>query len=130
MSLSVAVLEQLRADPTLKVNVGGAAPPYVVLYIDDGLRSRGRMVLQSRHAVVRFYTHSVGATDTASRTVAAKASRRLLDVVLAVPGWSCAPITQEASRPTARDESTGKSVFDTVAVWRLEADRTDEGEQP
>ena len=71
---------------------------------------------------VRWITHSVGATASASRAVAQRVRTQLLNKRLVIAGLNLGLIRQEpGAAPPTRDESTGAAVMDTVATYRTVA---------
>lgn len=119
----------LRADTALTVypDAEGNVPtllaaPYVLVYAAierpagaDGCALDG---LSSRWDV-RWYTHSVGATEYAAVAVAMRVRAALLDVRPTITGRMCGLIRQEAAQPATKDESTGTPIWDVTQVWVL-----------
>ena len=130
---AVAILTALRDAPGLTVypppNLApgaemvptGAAPPYLVAWIQVSYALGPTLDMTSSRAVVIATLHSVGATDTAARVVAGKGRAALLDVVLSIPGRRCWPVRYEDGQSPRPDESTGRLVVDQVDVYRLES---------
>lgn len=120
-----AVLDLLRSDGMLTVHDGkppdGGRPPYVVVYADPGLRSRGRIVAVSNEALMRFWTHSVAGSPAAARAVAGHVHSLLLDARLVVAGWNPSPIDHENTAPARTDPDFGLDVVDVIDTWRLYA---------
>lgn len=129
---AVAILAALRAAPGLTVyppaNLApggemvpaGAAPPYVVAYIQVSYALGPTIDLVSSRGVARVTCHSVGATDTAARVVAGKVRTALLDVVPVIEDRKCWPIRYDDGQPPRNDESTGRRVVDQIDIYRLE----------
>ena len=117
-----AILDLLRADPHLTVYDGGTVPdltepPYVVVYLSIDAESMSRLCMSSDRTQVRLTTHSVGANGQAARIVASRVRAALLDVKLAVDGWTSYPIRRDYGQPPDRDESTGRVAMDAIDVW-------------
>lgn len=130
---AVAILAALRAVPGLTVYPpangqpgtemvpAGAAPPYVVAYIQVTYDLGPTIDLRSTRAVARATCHSVGLTDTAARVVAGRVRAALLDLVPTIAGRRPWPIRYDDGRPPRNDTSTGRLVVDQVDVYRLES---------
>lgn len=123
-------LALLRADPGLTVypSPDGVVPatpatPYVRIYgsVERLPGAHNALDGVSRWATVRWWCHCVGATQSAALAVAVRVRAALLDQRPTVVGRSCGLIRQEAQPPPTRDESTGVSVYDVVAVYRMDS---------
>lgn len=124
-----AVLTLLTNDTSLTV-FDGVIPsptpprPYVLVYTyidrlsDDPDNS---LTGKSGVWVPRFICHCVGETAAAARAVAQRVRTQLLDVRVAVAGFSTGLLRLEQALPVARDESTGIPVMDAVVIYRLRA---------
>lgn len=126
-----AGLALLRADSGLVVwpDAAGAVPttpvpPYVrVHYAVERPAGGEGCALDGRSAAwtVRWWCHSVGASEDAVLAVAVRVRAALLDVSPVVTGLSCCRIRQEAAQPPSRDTGVTTPVWEQTTVYRLDA---------
>jgi hypothetical protein len=123
---AAVAIDILEADNAWPVYVDGvpddATRPYALIYpvvswpkgrLSDALDGK------TRTCETRWYIHCAGETDQGSRAVAGRVRQLLLNVRPTIAGRSCGLISQEASPPAARDETTGVLVLDIAAVYLL-----------
>lgn len=87
-------------------DVKGDPKRYVNVHTNRGIarpdRLPGGLPTRIRKTV---WVHSVGATKQQADAVAEAVVGKLRGCILNVPGWTCEPITHEASEPTQKDDS-------------------------
>lgn len=101
---------------------GSRAKSYVRVYsyIDRPRTADGNALDGLSSAwTVRWYCHSVGANEYSAVAVGMRVNRALMDVRPTIAGRACGRIEQETAQPPTRDEATGTTVFDLIAVYRL-----------
>jgi hypothetical protein len=120
-----AVLDLLDADnaaPALVFYDGkvptGVIPPYVVVYFEEATPGFD-FVGQSYEFGLRATCHCVGGNARAARMVADRVLAALQDVTPTVAGRACWPIRWDDGAPPTRDEATGSTVMDQIAVYLL-----------
>lgn len=125
-----AGLNLLRADGQLTVYDGEAPPkvarPYVLVYTfverpGDDMDSQS-LDAKTTRTIVRWYCHCVGDTQMAARAVAQRVRTQFLDQRPTITGLTCGFIREDQADPPIRDEQTGLTVFDSLAVYRLTVD--------
>lgn len=102
----------------------GAAPPYAVVYADQGATSPQSLSFRSVQRSVTAQTTCVGVNPEQARWAAEKVEGALLDVTPTVAGRVCWPIRREASQPVRRDDDlpgTTEARFYAIDVWRFQS---------
>jgi hypothetical protein len=114
----VSVFDGQVPDPTPDV----ASKPWVLVYFQPTWPTDGAgnsLDGQSQTCRLRIYTHSIGATAAAARSVGGQARAALLNARPAVTGRICGLIRWVDGNPPDRDETLGTLVMDKVDVWEF-----------
>lgn len=125
-----ALARSAPGSPSLQVLDGhvddGVTAPYALVYFyietPDGLAAPDAVNLTFDSDVIDAlaYVHCVGAEPQAARAARAVAGRvrsALLNQTLTIVGRQCFPIRWREGQPPARNEETGRVVFDQVDVY-------------
>ncbi len=119
-------LALLIANPNLAAVYQGSVvdptpnPPYVVVYTRvawprDGI---GTALDSVQKTITTTYTcHCVGLTESAARAVGMQVRSSLLNAKPVISGRSCTPIKQDDALDADRDDTTGRTVFDAIAIY-------------
>lgn len=98
--------------------------PYVIVYPDQGRRTRPKFLPVSSRLTQTVQVTAVGADLDEAHWAADKASAALVDVVPAVIGRVCWPIWQETAVPAQRDDDNrtadGRPLFYAIGVYQLQ----------
>lgn len=116
MELAEQVLARLEASSALTGRVVDGAvdpdnppfpPPYVVVYVDTGLRTSERATSdQPTRADSRIITHAVGEDATQARYFAGRVIDQLLGWKPTITGWRPEAISHKRSLPVETDKAT------------------------
>jgi hypothetical protein len=116
MELAAQVLARLEASSPLTGKVIDGAvdpdnpplpPPYVVVYVDTGLRSAERASSdQPTRADSRIITHAVGVDANQARFFAGKVLDQLLGWRPVIAGWAPEAVAHHRSMPVDTDKAT------------------------
>ncbi len=93
--------------------------PCAVLFVDNGVASRSRMVPVSDRVTTTVRVTSVGLTVESVRAVAQRVREALLDVAPSIPGRAAWPISQDDSSPLMVDRDVTPHVLYTADVYTL-----------
>lgn len=120
--LVAAVLARLRSDPQLADvvflgDVTGRPDRYVVVYTDQGHRTRDRIGGPSTAVNMTVTVHSCGSTVDQAQWVADRVFGLLLDWVPDLGGRTSWPTSHEVSQPAQKDSDVSPPVFYTVDVF-------------
>lgn len=118
-SADLTLFEETDGGPQLVPNA--AVPPYVVVHFVPQRALGPTLEATSNRMVLRFITHSVGATEKAARILSDIVADAVLNVIPTVPGRNCAPIRQDVGQDPRIDETTGVTAVTITEAWRLES---------
>lgn len=110
---------ELRAIDGHRMKAEEMPERYVVLHSNRGVARPDRFTGYSRRRRKTYWVHSVGLTKKQSEAVAEKVLARLLNRRLQVEGWTCDPISHEASQPVQDDQSSKPTKFFGVDQFDL-----------
>jgi hypothetical protein len=135
------LLDRLHFDAALTLLRADAGPPALVVYPDpEGLTptipadqyvrvychidrppdtNSNSLAGISQTLTTRWICHCVGLNEYASLATAMRVRAALLDQRVTIAGRNPGLIRQEQSNPPAKDDSTGRTVIDTVVVYRM-----------
>lgn len=129
MELAEQVLARLEASATLAGKVVDGAvdpddppfpPPYVVVYINSGLRTAERASSdQPTRADSRIITHAVGVDAYQARFFAERVTEQLLGWKPTITGWRPEAISHERSLPVETDKATSPPTQYLTNAFRL-----------
>ncbi len=98
------------------------AKQYVLVYFSTTTPDATSLDGDQDRTVTRVYCHCVGGDAAASRAIAGRVSRALLNARVSSAGRVCWPVRDDDSTsPPDRDQTTGVTVMDGVSVYRLES---------
>jgi hypothetical protein len=112
-----SVLARIREVPQLvdtvfDGDVKGQPQRYVNVHSNRGIAAPDRLTGgQPTRIRKTIWVHSVGASKSQADGVAEKVIGQLRGYTLTVPGWTCEPITHEASEPVQKDDSRQPVLF-------------------
>lgn len=128
-----ALLARLRADAALTSavvdgatdpNAAALLPPYVVVYVDSGVRSVERESSeQPTKADFRITTHSVGVDANQARYFAEKVMAQFLGWRPVVAGWAPQAVAHSRSQPVTADASVSPASQYITDVFSLTSRR-------
>lgn len=102
-----------------------AAPPYVVVYADGGVKSSDREADERVTHAQGWQTTVVGSSAAQCRAALDRVNARLENWRPVVTGWTCSKVEHDGTQPIRPDESLpDRVVFYATDQWSTVADPT------